>query len=120
MVLDANRGWYLLANMVEVTPGGISGALSLGAHCHTEVKIGNVWVNFHDRAQHTALRLMVLPVAKNQAQKKQKKREAKTYLWHLSVSSQGEQPDGQMLWLHSPVAGFVALTVQEPENCGKC
>ena len=51
--------------MVEVTPGGISGALSLGAHCHTEVKIGNVWVNFHDGAEHTALRLMVLPVAKN-------------------------------------------------------
>ena len=55
--------------MVQVTPGGISGALSLGAHCHTEVKIRNVWVNFHDGAEHTALRLMVLPVATNQAQK---------------------------------------------------
>ena len=59
--------------MVEVTPGGISGALSLGAHCHTEVKIRNIWVNFHDGAEHAALRLMVFPVAINQAQKSKKK-----------------------------------------------
>ena len=106
---------YLLANMVEVTPSGISGALSLGAHCHTEFKIRNVWVNFHDRAEHAALRLMVLPMAKKSGPKKGEKCK-KTFLWHSSVSSHGEQPDGQMVGLHSPVAGFVALTVQEPDN----
>ena len=36
------------------------------------------------------------------------------YLWHSSDSSQGAQPVGQMLALHSPVEGLVAFTVQEP------
>ena len=65
--------------MVEVTPCGISGALSLGAHCHTEVKIRNVWVNFHDGAEHTALRLMVLPVAKQIRPKKSNQKNAKHF-----------------------------------------
>ena len=39
---------------------------------------------------------------------------AKKNLWQSSVWSQGAQPDGQILALHSPVEGFVALTVHEP------
>ena len=42
------------------------------------------------------------------------KKKAKKYRWHSSVSSQGAQPEGQMLALHSPVEGFVAFTVQDP------
>ena len=101
--------------MVQLTPGGIGSPLrQYCAKFKTELKSRDLF-NFNGGAEHAALGLVVLPVLIHNFIFHKLEFE-RNFLKHSSVSSQELQPNGQMLALHSPVEGFVAFTVQEPES----